>query len=157
FENLGDRLVLSNGMIVLAVLSSLLIWAFDGNVEKLIPLYAVGVFTAFTLSQSGMVVHWQRLGARRGAEAGHWRRKQLVNAVGAAATGLVVLIVVTQRFWQGVWVVALMLPVMIAGFRTIRKHYDAVADELRPDPAPAPPPSAAVYEPGTTLDMDGPT
>jgi amino acid transporter len=157
FENLGDRLVLSNGMIALAVLSSLLIWAFEGNVERLIPLYAVGVFTAFTLSQAGMVVHWQRLGQLRGAAAGHWRRSQLVNAVGAVATALVVLIVVSQRFWQGVWVVAVMLPVMIAGFHTIRKHYDTVADDLRPDPAPAPPPSSAMYEPGAVVDGDGPT
>jgi amino acid transporter len=156
FENLGDRLVLSNGMIVLAVLSCVLIWAFEGNVERLIPLYAVGVFTAFTLSQSGMVVHWQRLGKLRGADAGHWRRKQLVNAVGAVATGFVVLIVVTQRFRQGVWVVAVMLPVMIAGFHTIRKHYDSVADELRPEPVPARAPTAAVYQPGDA-DGDGPT
>ncbi len=106
FENVGDRLVLSNGMIVLAVLSALLIWAFEGNVERLIPLYAVGVFTAFTLSQAGMVVYWRRVGARLGKAGGHWRRSQVVNAVGAAATGLVVAIVVATRFWQGVWVVA---------------------------------------------------
>jgi amino acid transporter len=156
FENLGDRLVLSNGMIALALLSSLLIWAFEGNVERLIPLYAVGVFTAFTQSQAGMVVHWQRVGKRRGSAAGHWRRSQLLNAVGALVTALVVLIVVSQRFWQGVWVVALMLPVMIAGFHTIRKHYDTVADELRPDPVPVRPPTAAVYDPGP-FDGEGPT
>src|SRR5437870_5807570 len=134
FENLGDRLVLSNGMIVLAALSMALIWAFESNVERLIPLYAVGVFTAFTLSQAGMVVHWRRLGARRGAAAGPWRRSQLVNGVGALATGFVVLIVVTTRFTQGVWVVVAMVPLMIAGFRAIHRHYEQVAVQLLPDP-----------------------
>jgi hypothetical protein len=154
FENLGDRLVLSNGMIVLAVLSAVLIWAFEGNVERLIPLYAVGVFTAFTLSQAGMVVYWGRQGTRLGSAAGHWRRSQVVNAVGAATTGLVVLIVVATRFWQGVWVVAAMLPIMIMGFRAIRRHYDQVSEQLRPVEVAATAVPAAVP---LTDDGAGPT
>jgi Amino acid permease len=158
FENVGDRLVLSNGMIVLAVLSALLIWAFEGNVERLIPLYAVGVFTAFTLSQAGMVVYWRRIGARLGKAGGHWRRSQIVNAVGAAATGLVVAIVVATRFWQGVWVVAAMLPVMIMGFRAIRRHYDQVAEQLRPMTLEALPPADAAAIPAAPADDgSGPT
>jgi amino acid transporter len=130
FENVGDRLVFSNGMIVLAILSCALIWAFDANVEKLIPLYAVGVFTAFTLSQSGMVIHWRRVARRGGPEAKGWQRSLIVNGAGALITGLVVLIIITTRFREGVWVVLLAIPVLVLGFRALRRHYDDVSRQL---------------------------
>jgi amino acid transporter len=146
FENLGDRLVLSNGMVVLAAASIVLIGAFEANVERLIPLYAVGVFTAFTLSQAGMVRYWQRIGKRGGGRARGWRRSLAVNGVGAVATAFVVAIVVGSRFTRGVWVVAVIVPVMIAGFYAIRRHYDDVVEQLRPPPA-APRSALATVEP----------
>jgi amino acid transporter len=130
FENVGDRLVFSNGMIVLAVLSCVLIWAFDANVEKLIPLYAVGVFTAFTLSQSGMVVHWRRVARRGGPDAKGWRRSLIVNGAGAFITGMVVLIITITRFKEGVWVVIAAMPFLVLGFRALRRHYDDVSRQL---------------------------
>ncbi|HYT30724.1 MAG TPA: APC family permease [Actinomycetota bacterium] len=129
FENMGDRLVFSNGMVALAVLSALLIWAFKANVNKLIPLYAVGVFTAFTLSQAGMVQHWRRIGRRGGEEARAWRRSLAINAAGAVITTFVVLIIVTTRFFEGVWVAIAVVPFLVLGFFGIHRHYGNVARE----------------------------
>ena len=86
FENRGDRLVFSNGVIVLALLASLLIWAFNADLDRLIQLYVVGVFTSFTLSQTGMVRHWLKVRREGGAAARHWHRSMALNAIGAVGT-----------------------------------------------------------------------
>jgi amino acid transporter len=125
FVNLGDRLVYSNGIIVLAGISSLLIWAFKADVIALIHLYVIGVFTAFTLSQAGMVRYWLR------KESPSWRRSAAVNGAGAVATGLVALLVIESKFLQGAWAVTVAIPVLIAGFYAIHRHYSKVGRRLR--------------------------
>jgi len=129
FANLGDRLVYSNGIVFLAVLASLLLAAFGGQVHALIPLYAVGVFTAFTLSQCGMVLHWI---AKR--DEG-WRRRATVNAIGAGVTGIVLVVIAASKFMLGAWVVCLLIPLLLLAFRGIRRHYDYVAQRLSLDQA----------------------
>jgi amino acid transporter len=125
FVNLGDRLVYSNGIIVLAGLASLLIWIFHADVISLIHLYVVGVFTAFTLSQAGMVVHW-----RRTREPG-WRRKAVINGVGGVTTGIVTLLVIQAKFVAGAWMVTIAVPVLIGLFLVVNRHYQKVARRLR--------------------------
>jgi amino acid transporter len=125
FRNRGDRLVFSNGIIVLAVLASALIYVFDANLTRLIQLYVVGVFTAFTLSQAGMVRRWLRL-----KEAG-WRRSMIINAIGATATGVVLVIVATTKFIHGAWIVIAAMPVIISFFVAVNRHYEAVGRVLR--------------------------
>jgi amino acid transporter len=121
----GDRLVFSNGIIALAVAASILLIAFGGITNSLIPLYAVGVFTAFTLSQAGMVAHHRRL-----REPG-WRRGLVINATGAVATGLVLIVVVVTKFTIGAWIPVALIPVAVAGFLLIRRHYARVEDACR--------------------------
>ncbi len=122
--NLGDRLVFSNGMLFLALVAILLLVVFGGSVHALIPLYMVGVFLAFTLSQAGMVVHW-----RRSNEPGAgWRAA--INAVGAVTTGLVLLVVAVVKFREGAWMVVIALGALIYMFRRIRNHYFVVTREL---------------------------
>jgi amino acid transporter len=125
FVNLGDRLVYSNGIIVLAALASLLIWVFHADVIALIHLYVVGVFTAFTLSQAGMVRYW-----RRRQDPG-WRRKALVNGIGAATTGVVTLLVIQAKFLAGAWMVTIAVPLLIGLFLVINRHYRKVERRLR--------------------------
>src|SRR6266508_1793245 len=125
FVNLGDRLIYSNGIIVLAGLASLLIWIFHADVIALIHLYVVGVFTAFTLSQAGMVRYW----ARR-KEPG-WRRSAFVNGFGAVATGVVTLLVIQAKFTAGAWMVVVAIPVLIAFFLSVNRHYRIVSRRLR--------------------------
>jgi amino acid transporter len=125
FTNLGDRLVFSNGILVLTTASALLLWIYGANVNSLIHLYVVGVFTAFTLSQAGMVRYWQRMRVRR------WRRKAAVNAVGAAATGIVTAIVVWTKFAEGAWLVTVAIPVLVLAMLGTRRHYSRVARRLR--------------------------
>jgi amino acid transporter len=125
FRNRGDRLVFSNGVIVLAVLASGLIYVFDASLTRLIQLYVVGVFTAFTLSQAGMVRRWLRL---RGAG---WRRSMVINAIGATATGIVLVIVAYTKFSRGAWIVIAAMPVIIAFFVGVHRHYEAVGRVLR--------------------------
>jgi len=129
----GDRLVFSNGIIILAVLSSLLLIAFGGLTNALIPLYAVGVFTAFTLSQAGMVQHHRRL-----KEPG-WQRGIAINAVGSVATFIVLLIVAATKFAKGAWVPIVVVPAIIALFMAIKRHYDRVSDMLAVEDAPVRP------------------
>jgi amino acid transporter len=125
FVNLGDRLVYSNGIIVLAGVASLLIWVFHADVISLIHLYVIGVFTAFTLSQAGMVRHW-----RRSSDPGRgWRA--VVNGIGAAATGVVTVIVIQTKFTQGAWMVTVAVPVLIVLFLLVNRHYRGVARRLR--------------------------
>ncbi|MGH8972818.1 MAG: APC family permease [Acidimicrobiia bacterium] len=124
FANRGDRLVFSNGILFLAGASIALIVAFGGITNALIPLYAVGVFTSFTLSQAGMVRHHQRL-----REPG-WRKGLSVNAVGACATLLVLLIVGVTKFAVGAWVPIVVIPVIIAFFKFVKGHYGRVGAAL---------------------------
>jgi hypothetical protein len=133
FANRGDRLVFSNGILFLAAASAALIVAFGGITNALIPLYAVGVFTAFTLSQVGMVRHHRRV------REPNWRRGMVINAVGATATFLVLIIVAVTKFAVGAWLPIVVIPMIILLFRGIRHHYDRVAAALRSDPtAPIP-------------------
>lgn len=181
-HNLGDRLVFSNGIILLAVFSGTLVWVFGADTSRLIPLYAVGVFLGFTLSQSGMVVHWWREGkqlkAMRAAVAAgvvpadsqitkhqsgavkltgkleasalpksgeqpkslaefaelekqsHWRKYLVINAVGATATFAVLAVFIVTKFTHGAWLVVLVIPLLVALFLRIHRHYLEVAQQL---------------------------
>ena len=123
--NRGDRLVFSNGVLVLAVLAGTLITVFNGETNALIPLYAVGVFVAFTLSQAGMVRHHQKE-----HEQG-WRRNIVVNGVGSVATALVALTVAATKFTEGAWIPLIVIPLIVLQFKAIKRHYDNVASGLR--------------------------
>ena len=125
FTNLGDRLVFSNGMLVLATVAGLLLWIYGANTNNLIHLYVIGVFTAFTLSQAGMVRYWF---TRRGT---HWRAKALVNGVGATATGVVSLVVVYTKFAEGAWLVTVAIPLLVLGMLGVRRHYERLTRRLR--------------------------
>jgi amino acid transporter len=125
FTNLGDRLVFSNGMLVLALVAGLLLWIYGANTNSLIHLYVIGVFAAFTLSQAGMVRYWFRRGGS------HWRAKALVNGIGAAATGAVTLIVVYTKFAEGAWLVTVAIPVLVLAMYGIRRHYDGLSRRMR--------------------------
>lgn len=118
FFNKGARLVFSNGVLFLAIIAGGLIVAFNGDISKLIPLYAFGVFTGFTLSQSGMVRHHLRL------REGSWRIGMTINAVGAVTTGMIAGIVVVSKFSEGAWIPAVLIPVTVMAFRSIGRHYD---------------------------------
>src|SRR5205814_29004 len=122
FANRGDRLVFSNGIIVLATLAGLLIWAFNGSLDKLIQLYVVGVFTAFTLSQSGMVVHWLRERHKGADAAPRWRVSIALNAVGAVCTGVVLVIIASTKFLEGAWISIVAMAVIIVLFRGVHRH-----------------------------------
>jgi amino acid transporter len=124
-HNRGDRLVFSNGILALAAVAALLIVAFGGITTALIPLYAVGVFCGFTLSQFGMVKHHQRL-----REPG-WKRHAAVNAVGAAATLVVLVVVVVSKFAIGAWVPVVLIPTIAFVLTRVKRHYDRVARALR--------------------------
>jgi amino acid transporter len=130
----GDRLVFSNGIVLLAAFAALLIWAFDASVTHLIQLYIIGVFTSFTLGQIGMVKHWNRaLRDERDTAARHrMLRSRAINATGAAMTGLVLVIVTITKFRAGAWIVLIAMPVLFAMMRAIRRHYDTVSAELTP-------------------------
>lgn len=180
--SLGDRLVFSNGVILLAGFSGLLVWAFRGDTSRLIPLYAVGVFLSFTLSQAGMIIHWWREGQhlktmRAAAVAGaptqptpidkkqsaelrltgklegfrltqsgeapkslaevqslekksHWKKSLVINAIGATATGVVLLVFIATKFIHGAWVVVVLIPILVLLFLKIHRHYIEVARQL---------------------------
>ena len=130
FENLGDRLVYSNGMLVLAGFAVVLIIVYDANVDRLLQLYVVGVFTAFTLSQTGMVRYWLKAAKEGGERAEGWHWRLAVNAVGAIATGLVLVIVVVTKFMDGAWIVITAIPLMILLFYAVHRHYAAVREQL---------------------------
>ena len=133
FANRGDRLVFSNGILFLAGASAGLIVAFGGITNALIPLYAVGVFTSFTLSQAGMVIHHRRL-----REEG-WRRGQVINVIGASATFLVLMIVGITKFAVGAWLPIVVIPVIIAFFKGVKRHYGRVSAALAVPPGWRPP------------------
>ncbi|HEX8631115.1 MAG TPA: APC family permease [Catenuloplanes sp.] len=132
----GDRLAFSNGIIVLGMIAGVLIWVFDGSVTRLIQLYILGVFTSFTLSQAGMVRHWNRA-----LTVGHGpvprrrlHRSRVINAVGCVLTALVLVIVLATKFTHGAYLVVIAVPVLFALMRAIRRHYERVSAELEPDP-----------------------
>ncbi|MFC5637355.1 APC family permease [Streptomyces bullii] len=132
----GDRLAFSNGIIILAVVAGTLIYAFQGSVTRLIQLYILGVFTSFTLSQAGMVRHWNRELARVGdpGQRRRMHRSRVINAVGACLTALVLVVVLVTKFSHGAYLVVIAMPVLYVMMRGIRRHYDRVASELRPRP-----------------------
>ncbi len=134
FGNRGDRLVFSNGVILLAFVAAVLVWVFEGSTHALIPLYAVGVFTSFTLSQSSMVRRWFRLRPPR------WWLKAAVNSLGALTTALVLVTVLAAKFLHGAWIVVVLIVVLIAAFLTIKRHYAEVAVQLSMDGLEPPPP-----------------
>ncbi len=133
FFNRGARLVFSNGVLFLAVVASGLIVAFQGDISKLIPLYAFGVFTGFTLSQTGMVRHHLRL------REPNWKRGMVINAVGAVTTGIIAVIVVVSKFTEGAWVPAVLIPIMVILFKRIGQHYDAGIKAVAVQPGYWPP------------------
>jgi amino acid transporter len=124
FMNLGDRLVFSNGMLILAGLSAGLLLAFRAKVDSLIHLYVIGVFTAFTLAQAGMVRYWLR------TREGGWRKSAVMNGVGSATTLVVTAIVVWTKFTAGAWMVIVAMPLLISAFYAINRHYRTVARRL---------------------------
>jgi amino acid transporter len=161
FATRGDKLVFSNGIIILAVFAGVLVVAFGGDTSRLIPLYAVGVFLSFTLSQTGMVRHWLKAGRASKAgeasvkdqdgvnagadnrttkqlqiasdelkQAGHWKKSIVVNGLGAIATFVVLVVLVVTKFIHGAWIVVVLIPLLVALFRTIHRHYMDVATQL---------------------------
>jgi len=124
----GDKLSYSNGIIILALVSALLIVIFKGNVTALIGLYAVGVFISFTLSQSGMFVRWLR------NKGNKWYIKAFVNGFGAITTFIVVIIISITKFKEGAWIVVLLIPLLVYTMVKVKLHYIAVADQLRITP-----------------------
>jgi amino acid transporter len=132
----GDRLAFSNGIVVLAVVAAGLIYAFDGSVTRLIQLYILGVFTSFTLSQAGMVRHWNRALAVEHDAAVRRRtnHSRIINAVGAVFTALVLVIVLATKFTHGAYLVVIAVPLLVAMMSAIRRHYDRISVELEPEP-----------------------
>jgi len=124
FTSMGDRLVFSNGIMILSVLSGTLVFLFHANTDVLLPLYALGVFLGFTLSQTGMVLHWYK---KRGT---HWQAKAVVNGVGAAASAVVMLDIAITKFAGGAWIVIALLPVLVMVFFNIHRHYIRVKSTL---------------------------
>jgi len=133
--NRGDRLVFSNGIISLGLVSALLLVIFHGNTHALIPLYAVGVFLSFTLSQLGMVRHWYD------NPGPGWRRKMVVNLAGGVTTAVVTVVIAASKFLHGAWVVVLLIPLLVMGFQGVRRHYTFVRESLSLEgyKPPAPP------------------
>ena len=142
-HNRGDRLAYSNGIVLLAAISVALIIGFNANIEKLIHLYIIGVFTSFTLSQFGMVRHWKKELAKTSdaTRRSGIRRSQVINGTGAAITGLVLVIVVRYKFLAGAYLAIAAMLVIFFLMRAVRRHYDAVATELEPAPGGVPLPS----------------
>lgn len=134
FSFRGDRLAFSVGITALGGVAAILIFAFRGDTHLLIPLYAVGVFLAFTLSQTGMVLHWRNL------KTPGWKRNAAINGIGAVATAVILMIAAITKFSHGAWVVMLLIPILVAAFSVVHRHYSRVAEQLRiqadqlPDP-----------------------
>ena len=130
----GDRLAFSNGILTLAAMAALLVYAFRAEVTKLIQLYIVGVFVSFTLGQIGMVRHWNRLLRTETdlRERARMHRSRMINAVGGTVTGVVLVIVLITKFTHGAWIVCIAIPALFALMKGIRRHYDTVARELAP-------------------------
>ncbi|MFI6289889.1 APC family permease [Streptomyces sp. NPDC051018] len=164
FMRLGDRLAYSNGLVLLSFTAALVFVAFDGRTGALIPLYAVGVFLAFTLSQTGMVVHWWRLRDR------HWRKSMVFNAIGAVLSAVVFLTAGISKFTSGAWVAIVAVALFLVVTTRIRRHYESARTALRlrphavelpahiaPSPSPGPgyPAPAGRRPRGTGADQEG--
>jgi len=146
FAHRGRRLVYSQGILVLAALSAGILAAFGGITDHLIPLFAVGAFLAFTLSQAGMVAHWWRLGGA------HARKSMAFNAAGAACTGVTLAVVLVSKFLEGAWVMILLVPALLALFHGVKTHYQKVAREVASD---APLDAAGLSPPVVLLPIRG--
>lgn len=127
FSLIGDRLVYNNGIIFLAAVTSIVVAIFEGNTHNLIPLYAVGVFLTFTLSQLGMVLRWVR-------KPGKYKRSIFINGIGALITGIVFWIVLSTKFYQGAWITVLLIPILVYAFSVVHQHYAHLAGDLKFDP-----------------------
>ena len=123
-SNRGDKLVFSNGILILSFLSSLLVILFRGDTHSLIPLYAVGVFTAFTLSQVGMVRHWLK-GKGKG-----WLKSAVINGIGGVTTGIVLVVIAVEKFTHGAWIVLIAIPVLVYLTSKVHQHYLSAAEQL---------------------------
>ncbi|MGB9669256.1 MAG: APC family permease, partial [Anaerolineales bacterium] len=121
---LGDRLVYSNGIILLSLSTAALIIIFKGDTHALIPLFAIGAFMAFTLSQSGMVIHWKRIKGK------NWKVKSFLNGLGAFATAITIVVIGISKFIEGAWITILMIPLLVLGFRIIHDHYKEIQEQL---------------------------
>jgi amino acid transporter len=144
FVHLGDRLVFSNGIMILSLLTGLLIVVFKGDSHALVPLFAVGAFLAFTLSQAGMVIHWFREHGR------HWQLKAFINGLGATTTLVALLIIAVNKFRDGAWFVIILIPLLVTVFHTIQLHYREVSQELTLSglpPSLKPPPDPRIVIP----------
>ncbi|MFD2766792.1 APC family permease [Micromonospora eburnea] len=147
FLHLGDRLSFNNGLVALAIAAALIFVAFGGHTVSLIPLYAVGVFLAFTLSQAGMVVHW-----RRHRDRG-WRRRLVLNAVGATLSGMVLLVAAVGKFAEGAWLVVVAVPLLVLIAHRIHRHYTRLHQALALHPPPGgTAPSAGPSAPGGSAE-----
>ena len=123
-RGLGDRLVFTNGIFLLAVAAGALIIFFNGDTHALIPLFAIGAFLAFTLSQAGMVVHWYKERGRG------WLIKAAFNGAGALATGATVIVVAVSKFMDGAWITVMVIPLMVLAFHRVHRHYQQVRQQL---------------------------
>jgi hypothetical protein len=137
----GSRLVFSRGIVVLAIASALLIVGFQASVTRLIPLYAIGVFLSFTLSQAGMTLRWMRMGRSLAQPPNGWRWKMALNGLGAVLTAVVTMVFAVTKFQEGAWVVLLVLPAFVLVFLAIRAHYRQTAEQLSLQHYGAPPQS----------------
>jgi amino acid transporter len=124
FMNQGDRLAFSNGILGLSAFAGLLLVVFGGDTHALIPLYMIGVFVSFTLSQAGMVVHWRNL------RSTGWRSSAAINGTGALVTGIVLIVVAITKAHEGAWIIMLLIPIQVVLFRMTKEHYDDVAAQL---------------------------
>jgi amino acid transporter len=124
FMTQGDRLAFSNGIIILSGLAAVLLVVFGGDTHALIPLYMIGVFVSFTLSQAGMVRHWFT------SKLPRWRVNAIVNGIGAGMTGIVLVIVAITKSAEGAWIILIMIPLLVVLFEGTRRHYDSVAADL---------------------------
>jgi amino acid transporter len=134
----GSRLVFSRGIVTLATIAALLIIIFNASVTALVPLWAVGVFLSFTLSQAGMSRHWWRIGLHKdekllGQESKGWKWKIVINGFGALCTAVVTLIFAVTKFTDGAWIIVLLLPTVVFGFFAIHRHYQSLAQDLSLD------------------------
>jgi hypothetical protein len=127
FAHIGDRLVFSNGIHVLTVLAILLLVVFRCDTDALIPLYAVGVFISFTLSQAGMVHHWW---VDKGSG---WRWRLVINGTGALMTGIVTLVIAATKFTHGAWIIVVVIPLLVMWFMKVHHHYEDLAPQLSVD------------------------